>query len=233
MNQQIIAVGGGGFSTESEPGIDQYILDQALKKSPKIGFIATASGDAASYLMKFHTRFSKLDCVPSHLDLFRRTSNISGWMSEQDIIFVGGGNTKSMLGVWSAWDLQTHLRIALEQGTVLAGISAGAICWFEAGVTDSWAGELKALEGLGFLSGSCCPHYSLEADRAPVYRKMIRDREIMDGFAIDDGACVHFEAGRPKRVVSARGAASAYYVSVVDNELKEVAVAGVEMVHVT
>jgi|TARA_B110000196_G_scaffold319008_1_gene335775 dipeptidase E len=232
MSQQIIAVGGGGFSTESEPGIDEYILRQAAVDQPKIGFIGTASGDAARYILRFYTRFSALDCDPSHLDLFRRTPSISDWVNDQDVIFVGGGNTKSMLAIWETWDMQDHLRSALGKGVVLAGISAGAICWFDSGVTDSIAGDLTAMKCLGFLKGSCCPHYSLEADRKPSYRRMVKDGAIESGYAIDDGACIHFVDGIAHRVVSGTDAATAYAVSSKDGELIEKAISDVEVLSV-
>ncbi|HKI75501.1 MAG TPA: Type 1 glutamine amidotransferase-like domain-containing protein, partial [Pseudomonadales bacterium] len=159
MCADIVAIGGGGFSEGSEPGIDEYLLTLCDAPRPAIGFIATASGDADRYLVKFYSQFSRLDCHPSHLPLFARTPDIGDWLQRQDIVFVGGGNTKSMLAVWDAWNLPQLLKTALDAGKVLAGISAGAICWFDAGVTDSFEGRLQALDCLGFISGSCCPHY--------------------------------------------------------------------------
>jgi len=244
LSTQIIAVGGGGFSTASEPGLDTYILNQARSKRPKIGFIGTASGDSDSYILRFYTRFSGLECEPSHLELFRRTPNVLAWLLNQDVIFVGGGNTKSMLAVWETWNLMEHLRTAADAGVILAGISAGAICWFNSGVTDSVSGDLTALGGLGFIRGSCCPHYSLESERRPTYRKMIAAGEIESGIAIDDGACVHFIDGIARRIVSGKTAASAYNVSVVDKvvdkvvgkiisqKIEEVVIPNVEIVNV-
>ena len=100
MNQQIITLGGGGFSTGTEPGLDTYILQQSRSSIPKIGFVGTASGDANSYIVRFYSRFTKLSCKPSTLGLFGRVPNIEDWILDQDIIFVGGGNTKSMLALW-------------------------------------------------------------------------------------------------------------------------------------
>lgn len=229
----IIALGGGGFSDATEPELDEYILGQARSEKPNIGFIGTASGDAESYLLKFYARFSKLACAPSHLELFRRTPDIADWVQHQDIIFVGGGNTKSMLALWKDWGLDKHLRSALEAGTILSGISAGAICWFEAGVTDSFAGDLQPLAGLGFIAGSCCPHYSGEADRRPSYRRMIERGAIAPGIAIDDGAGVHFVDGAPAKIVSGRSDAAAYEVSVKDGTISEVRIPDAEIINVT
>ena len=232
MTEQIIAIGGGGFSTQSEPELDAYILAQANAARPRIGFIATASGDSDSYLTRFYARFSALDCRPSHLGLFDRTPDIAGWVGNQDIIFVGGGNTKSMLAVWYEWDLVRHLRLALAEGVVLSGVSAGAICWFEFGVTDSSAGELRPLSCLGILAGSCCPHYSDDVDRRPAYERMVASGDIAPGIAIDDGAGVHFIDGVPSKVVSARGDATAYRVSSKDAVIMETPIPEAQMIRV-
>ncbi|MAG29769.1 MAG: peptidase E [Deltaproteobacteria bacterium] len=209
---QIIALGGGGFSTGSEPGLDTYLLRQSRSTTPRVGFIGTASGDAESYRLKFYARFSKLDCRPSHLSFFGRTPNLEAWILGQDLIFVGGGNSKSMLAVWRDWGLPAILRRAADAGTLLTGISAGAICWFESGVTDSASSGLAPLGCLGFLPGSACPHYSGEAERRPGYERMVGSGEIVPGFAIDDGAALHFVNARATRVVVGRPGAKVYRV---------------------
>jgi len=209
---QIIALGGGGFSTASEPGLDTYLLDQTCKPDPRIGFVGTASGDAESYLLKFYSRFGKLDCRPSHLPLFRRTPDLESWILGQDVVFVGGGNTKSMLAVWESWGLPEILRRAAEAGTILSGVSAGAICWFEWGLTDSASDRLGPIACLGFVPESCCPHYSGEPERRPSYESMVAEKEIVPGYAIDDGAGLHVVDGAPRRIVSGREDASVYRV---------------------
>ena len=209
---QIIAIGGGGFSNGSEPGLDTYVLDQSRSTTPRIGFIGTASGDSESYLVKFYARFGKLDCRPSHLPLFARTPDLEAWVLGQDVIYVGGGNTRSLLSVWSGWELAPLLHRAGQAGTVLSGISAGAICWFDWGVTDSLSDRLCPIACLGFVSGSCCPHYSGEALRRPTYERMVAEEEIAPGFAIDDGAALHVVDGVAKRVVSGRVGADVYWV---------------------
>ena len=209
---EIIALGGGGFSTASEPELDTYLLDQTRKPDPRIGFIGTASGDAESYLLKFYARFGKLDCRPSHLPLFRRTPDLDAWALGQDIIFVGGGNTISMLSVWERWGLPEILRRASEAGTILSGVSAGAICWFDWGVTDSASDDLAPVACLGFASGSCCPHYSGESERRPGYEGMVGAGEIVSGYAVDDGAALHFIGGTAKRRIVGRAGADVYQV---------------------
>jgi peptidase E len=139
----------------------------------------------------------------------------------QDVIYVGGGNTRSMLAVWREWGLPEILREAWESGIVLAGRSAGAICWFAQGVTDSVADVLLPLDCLGFLPGSCCPHYDGEVDRRPSYHRLIFENEILPGVAIDDGVGVHFRGTGPYRMVTPREKAGAYQVRVVNGEVQE------------
>ena len=229
---QIIAIGGGGFSSGSEPGLDTYVLEQSRSTTPRIGFIATAAGDSESYLVKFYARFAKLDCRPSHLPLFARTPDLESWILGQDVIYVGGGNTRSLLSVWRGWELASLLRRAGEAGTVLSGISAGAICWFDWGVTDSVSDALGTLACLGFVSGSCCPHYSGEALRRPSFERMVGEGEIVPGFAIDDGAALHVVDGVAKRVVSGRAGADVYWVDRRGDGATSISIAEVERVEV-
>jgi dipeptidase E len=212
--RQIIAMGGGGFSMESKNlALDRYVLSQARSEAPKILFLPTASGDSDGYIARFYAAFSGFPCRPQHLPLFRRNGALRETILSHDIVYVGGGNTRSMLALWREWELPGILREAWENGCVLAGLSAGAICWFEQGVTDSNPGELSALQCLGFLPGSCCPHYDGEAARRPAYAALLRRGEVAEGFAIDDGAALHFVDGAIVRVVASRRNAKAYRVS--------------------
>lgn len=232
MNGQVIAIGGGGFTEGRDPGLDQYVLDQSGVRCPRIGFIGTASGDSDRNVANFYSRHVQLDCRPSHLALFRRTPDIAEWVAAQDIIFVGGGNTKSMLAAWAGWGLAELLRQAAGRGALLAGISAGAICWFETGITDSNAGVLGPLDCLGFLEGSCCPHYSLELERRPTYERLLLQGSIDPGVAIDDGAAVHFRDGKPFRVISGSQGMSAYQVLAKNGSVETTAIAQTELVEV-
>jgi len=153
-------MGGGGFSTEPEnPLLDKYILAQSKKKSPKICFIANASGDSQSYIMGFYNFFRKQKCIPSHLSFFNRGTDIEKFILTQDILYVGGGNTKNMLALWKEWGLDKIILKAYRKGIILCGISAGSICWFEEGLTDSIPNQLNKLKCLGILKGSNCPHF--------------------------------------------------------------------------
>ncbi|WP_461535091.1 Type 1 glutamine amidotransferase-like domain-containing protein [Spongorhabdus nitratireducens] len=214
IKQQIIALGGGGFSMEESPVLDQYIIDAACT-NPRICFVGTASGDSESYITRFYRRFSQTDCQPTHLELFRRDSrDLEAFLLSQDIIYVGGGNTANMLAIWKVHGVDSILARALEQGTVLCGISAGAICWFEKGITDSFGGPLQPCDGLGFLSGSHCPHYDGEAARQPAYHQHIRAGRIASGIAADDGAALHYINGELHNIVASRPAAGACKVEI-------------------
>jgi dipeptidase E len=213
MSSTLIAIGGGGFSEGTEPELDAYVLTQSRAPRPRIGFIGTASGDSDHYLVKFYRRCSALPCRPSHLSLFQRVPDLAAWVQAQDVIYVGGGNTMSMLALWHAWGLVSLLASALTNGTVIAGISAGAICWFEQGLTDSTAGAMQALPCLGWLTGSCCPHYSNEPERRAAYARLLAAGLIGAGFGIDDGAALQFNNGQLLRVVRGNAHAMAYRVS--------------------
>ncbi|MCT8138323.1 Type 1 glutamine amidotransferase-like domain-containing protein [Anaerobacillus sp. CMMVII] len=220
--RQIIALGGGGFSMEPDnPLLDSYILKQANKTNPKVCFIPTASGDAENYITRFYDFFNEQTCQPSHLSLFRPpTRDLEAFVLDKDIIYVGGGNTKNLLVLWKEWGLDEILRKAWDHGIVLAGISAGSICWFEEGVTDSYGDKLEPLTCLGFLQGSNCPHYDGELDRRPAYQNLVGSKQIQSGIASDDGVALHYIEQELTKIVSSRPSAKAYRVSI-DNGLKE------------
>lgn len=216
--KQIIAIGGGGFSkfgsySPINFSIEKYFLQQTKKKSPKICFIPTASADSPTYIVNFFRAFNTLNCQPSHLSLFDPpTADLESFLLDQDAIYVGGGNTKSMLAVWREWKLDKILKKAWDQGVVLGGISAGALCWFEEGVTDSIPGNLTALKCLGFLKGSHCPHYDGETLRRPAYHHLIQ-RGMAPGIAADDHVALHFIDRKLAHVVRANDSGQAYNVS--------------------
>ncbi|MCQ9283574.1 peptidase E [Priestia aryabhattai] len=212
--RQIIAMGGGGFSMEPDNLLlDQYILSQAHIDVPKICFIPTASGDADNYIERFYEAFEELVCTPSHLSLFARNFiDLKAYVLQHDILYVGGGNTRNMLSLWKEWGLDTILKEAYKKGIILAGISAGSICWFEEGVTDSMNNKLSKIDCLGFLTGSNCPHYDGESNRRPSYHELMASREMKEGYAVDDGVALHFKDEKLSASVSSRSTAKAYAV---------------------
>ncbi|HPI41651.1 MAG TPA: peptidase E [Pseudobdellovibrionaceae bacterium] len=218
--RQIIAMGGGGFSMEPlNPLLDLYILNQSIKENPKVCFIGTASGDAQSYIDRFYLSFNNLKCTPSHLSLFRgHTAEIEEFILDQDILYVGGGNTRNLLTLWRDWNLDTAIRKAYEKGTILAGISAGSICWFEQGVTDSIPGRLSSLKCLGWIKGSNCPHYDGEAERRPAYHQLLKNNEILPGLATEDGVAAHFINEELKGFVSSQPGKKAYSLNLKNGE---------------
>jgi dipeptidase E len=223
MKGQIIAMGGGSFLMEPEnPLLDRYILAQSTSDRPSICFLPHATDDAQRQTVAFFKAYSKLPSEPTYLSLFApHTADLEGFIFDQDIIYVGGGNTKSMLALWREWGLDQILTQACENGTVLAGVSAGANCWFESCTTDSLPGELSALPGLGLLKGSFTPHYDGESERRPVLHRMIQEGRIMGGLAADDGVAIHFIDGEAGPVVSSRAEARAYRIGLKDGQVVE------------
>jgi len=223
MSAPIVAIGGAGF----DPGtpdlkLYRYLLDLTGKARPKAAFLPQASGESRMYVQGFQSTFEELGARTSWLSLFApHTANVRSYLLEQDLIYVGGGNTKSMLALWREWGLDRHLRDANEAGTVLAGLSAGSICWFEQGVTDSIPGELTPLPCLGFLAGSFCPHYDSEPMRQPSYTRMVAEGSVSAGYAADDGAGLRFEGGMLVEVVRSRAAARAFHVTAEDGRAVE------------
>jgi peptidase E len=186
--------------------------------------LATASGDSIGYMRDFYRAFAEHDCRPTDLALFDRTvDDLESFVLAQDVIYVGGGNTANALAVWRVHGLDTLLARAWEQGTVLAGLSAGMICWFEQAATDSFGiGTAAALhDGLGLLPGSACPHYDGDPARRPAYRALIQDGTLPPGYAADDGAALVFEGTEFVEVVSSRPDAAAYWVQPGDGQALE------------
>jgi dipeptidase E len=215
MSGAIVAMGGGGFSEEADnPLLDRFVLTLARREHPRVCFLPTASGDSERYVANFYRAFSEHDCEPSDLALFdRKVADLRGYILEKDVIYAGGGNTLSLLGVWRAHGLDVILGDALDAGAVLCGVSAGMNCWFEASVTDSFGPKLSPLnDGLGFVTGSACPHYDSEEQRRPVYHRLVA-AGFPDGYAADDGAALHF-AGSDNlvEVVTSREGARGYRV---------------------
>jgi peptidase E len=194
---RILALGGASLLASSNDGaLHQYLLDLTGLERPRICFIGTASGDNHEQTAAFYAFFARR-AEASHLGLFdRRVDDIGAFLGEQDVIYVGGGNTADMLAVWRTHGVDRALKTAWESGVILAGPSAGAMCWFEAGLTDSFGPDLGPIrDGLRFLKGSFCPHYDSESLRRPRYEEAIGSGSLPDGYAVDDSVGLLF-AGR-------------------------------------
>lgn len=210
--RQILAIGGGGVSQEPQNTLLlDYMVGLTGKGRPRVCIVGTATGDRESGLVAAYRAFGRRGCEVTHLGLFtREVEDLRAFLLAQDMIYVGGGNTASMLAVWHVHGVDAILREAWEAGIVLGGVSAGAICWFEAGITDSFGPTLRALnDGLGFLAGSCCPHYDGEAQRRPTYQRLIAEG-LIGGIAIDDGCAAHFRGTDLAAFVTSRPEARAY-----------------------
>ncbi len=194
LNKNIVAIGGGGFGRSlGQLKIEKYITSLVKKDRPKICFLATASGDNDLYKLNFYRAFSKLNCITSHIDFFSRTENLEKKVLSQDIIYVGGGNTKSMLAVWKEWNLNSILKLAYEKGIVMSGVSAGAICWFEHGITDSFLNKLEIISCLGFVNGIACPHYDEEKEREPFVKELINKKIINSCICLEGNCALHIK----------------------------------------
>lgn len=211
----IVTLGGGGFSMEPENlALDRYVLALTGKPRPRVCFVGTASGDSEVYTSNFYASLAKLDCVPSHLPLFQRGSRpLAEHLLSQDVVYVGGGNTANLLAVWRVHGVDEILREAWRRGIVLTGVSAGSICWFESGTTDSFGPVLQPVRGgLGLLPGSHSPHYDGEPTRRPIYQDLVLRGELPDGWGLDDGAAIRWEGTSPAEFVASRPAARCWRV---------------------
>lgn len=190
---------GGARSTmdrRNDP-LHDYVLELTGKSNPAVLFLGTATGDDPGYIVSFYETFNSARCRPRHLSLFNREhDDITELMVGADVVHVGGGNTANMLDVWKRQGVDLLLHQALARGAVLTGGSAGGICWFEGGTTDSYGPTLQALsEGLGMVKGSFCPHYDSGQQRRPLFHAALLDGALPDGYAAWDRAAIRFDAG--------------------------------------
>jgi dipeptidase E len=217
----ILAMGGGGFTMEPDnPALDDFVLSLSDRPEPRVLFLPTASGDPTAQITGFYGRFARR-CSATHLSLFRRhgsARSLADILLEQDVIYVGGGSMRNLLAIWRAHALDELLTEAWRRGIVLAGLSAGAMCWFAGGVTRS-GGPLETIAGLGLLPGSFTVHADGEPERLPVWLAAVRDGRLPGGWAADDGVGLLFRGTRMVRVVSSRPGTAALRVDLVGGEL--------------
>jgi peptidase E len=206
----ILALGGMAL----DPLVVAYVLELTGKERPRVVHVPTATGDDPRVIVSFHAVAGPLGLVADHVELHGVPR--SDWrelVAAADAILVTGGNTANMLAVWRVHGMDRALRDAHARGAVLWGSSAGMICWFESGVTDSFCSALGALpDGLGLLAGSACPHYDGEPLRRPRYHELVIDGALPGGVAADDGVGLHYRGGELVDVVAVRPGTSAYRV---------------------
>lgn len=206
----ILAMGGGGFTMrDPSPALDRLVLTLCGRPVPRICFLPTASGDGREQAMQFLERFSTWPCEPTVLSLFRLAServDPRRHLLAQDAIYVGGGSMRNMLAVWREHAVDQTMRTAWERGIVLAGLSAGAMCWFEGGITMS-GGAPQAAAGLSLLPGSLSVHMDGEPERLPAYRDAVAAGQLAPGYAADDCAALIFRGTELSECVSSRAGA--------------------------
>lgn len=225
MKGQIIAAGGLDLTQESrDKRLHEYILRTSGKANPAICYLPQAGAESRERILAFYDLMLALGAKPTWFSLFGRVED--GWeerLLAQDVIFVGGGNTRSLIALWREWGVDRVLQQAAQNGTILAGVSAGAICWFEQCITDSvW--PLGSIQGLGWLRGSACPHYDGEAERRPAALKMVAEGRVIDGIALCDYAAGHYVDGELRQVVTTTEVAQAYRLQRQGNSTLEEAI---------
>ena len=216
-----ILIAGGGFNT----AFIRYMAQLTGKPRPKICYLPTASADSPNGIIGFYQSCAPLEVEPHVQESFiASTEQSRGWdevFLSMDGIVCSGGNTLNQQAIWKAQGIDEVLRQAWDRGVVLGGASAGSLCWFEEGTTDSRPKELSIVKCLGFLKGSHSPHYDREPGRRPLYQKLISSGQMKPGYACDNDAGIYFEDNEVKRVVHTRAEAKVYYVSVVDGKVVE------------
>jgi dipeptidase E len=211
MERHIVGLGGGGDTNEQMKLLYEYVLALTGKERPRLLYVPTAIGDSDQGIVGFYERFAGCGEL-SHLKTFPwPPEDLRELVLSQDAIAVSGGNTANMLAIWKVHGIDQLLREAWEQGVLLWGASAGMICWFEHGVTDSFGPQLGAMDCLGFLPGSACPHYDGEEQRRPRYRELI-DGGLAEGIAADDGVAIRYVGTEISEIVTCRPGAAAYRV---------------------
>jgi peptidase E len=216
-----ILIAGGGFGT----AFIKYMAELTGKPRPKLCYLPTASADSPSGIITWFRNCAPLNVEASVQESFiaspRQTRSWEEVFLSVDGIVASGGNTLNQQAIWKAQGIDVVLRKAWDQGIVLGGASAGSLCWFEEGTTDSRPKELSTVQGLGFLKGSHSPHYDREPARRPLYQKLIGSGQMKPGYACDNDAGIYFEDNKVARVVATRAEAKVYHVSVVNGKVVE------------
>lgn len=216
-----ILIAGGGYGT----AFIRYMAQLTGKPRPKLLYLPTASADRPDGVIAWFRNCAPLNVEPSVQESFiASTRQTRGWdevLLSVDGIVASGGNTLNQQAIWKAQGIDVVLREAWDRGIVLGGASAGSLCWFEEGTTDSRPKDLTVVNCLGFLKGSHSPHYDAEPGRRPLYQKLIGSGQMKPGYACDNDAGIYFEDNEVKRVVHTRATAKVYYVSVANGKVVE------------
>ncbi len=224
MNQEvkrkIFITGGGGFKSFSK-----YIIGLTKKEDPKVCFIPTATGDSLVSISNWFTSCEDIPIRPFVLKTFINSYDTKKTFEEllmgMDAVVVGGGNTLNMMAIWKAQGVDLALRKAYDSGVVMSGGSAGSLCWFQSGTTDSRPIKLSKVDCLGWIKGSHCPHYDAEASRRPLYQELIKKGELPPGYACDNNAGIYFENEQFVKAIALNSTSKSYYVDMVGGQISE------------
>lgn len=219
---RVIFAAGSGISSKV---FIRYIAKLTGKPDPKVCYIATATGDNPNTILNWYSNCEDVPVRPyvmrSFINSLYTPLSFEEQLMSMDAIVVGGGNTLNMMAIWKAQGIDTALRKAYDAGIVLGGGSAGSLCWFNEGSTDSRPKELTVVQGLGLLNFSHSPHYLRESGRRPLYHKLIGDGTIGPGYAVDDEAALLFVNGRMRSAVSLNAQNNCYFVSADGEKINE------------
>ncbi|MGB3145106.1 MAG: peptidase E [Maribacter sp.] len=221
MQKQLVIYGSGRHTV---PFL-KYMAEATGKKNPNLCFIPTASGEDKDYINSFHEVCSQINVVPHVMSVwinsYDQKESFDDIIQRMDAIVVGGGNTLNMLAIWKAQGIDTALKKAYNNGVVMGGGSAGSLCWFNGGTTDSRPKELSIVEGMSFIEASHCPHYNSEKFRRPLYHENILSGKLTNGYACDDRSAIHFIDGKVHTSVSLDTKNHSYFVYDKDGVIRE------------
>jgi peptidase E len=210
----------GGLPGADSPAVSRrpyldYWAGLAGRTRPRTAYLGTATGDDPAGVERVCARLGATGHEVSHLALFPmpNVADPEDFLLSQDVIFVGGGSVANLAAVWRVHGLDRIMRLAWTSGVVLTGVSAGALCWFEGGTTDSFGPDLRPFTaGLGLLAGSYCPHYDSEPGRRPLFSSLVASGALPPGVACDDSAGAHYVDDELAAVVTGRPGATGYRV---------------------
>ena len=219
-SRKIFAWGGG-----TDKAIANYLLKLIGKENPKVCFVPAATGDSVVSITNWYALMEGLPMRPHvmkvYINSYSTKESFEEMLMKMDAVYVGGGNTLNMMAIWKAQGIDVALRKAYEAGVLMCGASAGSLCWFENGTTDSRPKELSVVQCLGWLKHSHCPHYNAEEQRRPLYHKLIQSKELSAGYACDNQSGIYFENETLVRCVTSSASSKSYFVELKDGKIVE------------
>lgn len=216
---RIVAIGGGGCTNHADAEMDRWIGSLVTAKSARFGYLGTASHDDPAKLAGFRASYGEKGKILEAPPLAASPEDLARWLSQLDLLYVGGGNTLVLLDCWQRAGWRAPITAAVRNGLLLAGVSAGGVCWFDAAFSDAGGNGFAPVAGMGLVRGSCCPHCSEEPTRQPAYERAIAEGWIAPGIAIDDGVAVLCDAGGAKGFMSARPGSAAYRIGQAEGKI--------------